>query len=149
MKLVIQRVLEANVKVEGELVGEIEEGLLVFLGIHIQDGPEKISHLVDKLIHLRIFADEEGKMNKSLLDIKGGVLLVSQFTLYADCKTGRRPSFLESAKSEKALALYEAFSSELEKALKVTSCPFATGVFGADMKIALINSGPVTLILEH
>ncbi|HNA61796.1 MAG TPA: D-aminoacyl-tRNA deacylase [Rhabdochlamydiaceae bacterium] len=144
MRLVIQRVLKASVCVEGQVVGEIGLGALVFFGVHKDDSPEKIDWLVQKLIHLRFFSDSAGKMNLSLLDTKGQVLIVSQFTLYADCREGRRPDFGLTAPSAIAKPMYDQFVAETKKHLAVE-----TGVFGAAMEVSLINDGPVTLILDH
>ncbi len=144
MKIVIQRVRQASVSVEGEVVGEIRQGALVFLGIHKEDRSTQIPPFVEKLIQLRIFQDEEGKMNRSLLDIQGELLIVSQFTLYANCKSGRRPSFTDSAPPDQANTLYELFIEEARK--KVSKVE--TGIFGALMQVSLCNDGPVTLVLE-
>lgn len=149
MRLIIQRVKSAKVEVEGAIVGSIEQGLLVLLGIHQKDEESFVSYLIDKMIHLRIFSDEEGKMNRSLVDVKGSVLVVSQFTLYADCNSGRRPSFTESAKADLALKFYESFIESLKKVLKETSCGVQTGQFGAMMQVSLVNDGPVTILLER
>lgn len=144
MKIVMQRVLHAKVEVEGACVGSIGHGLLVFLGVTHDDTEDEVEILTNKLIQLRIFEDAEGKMNRSLLDISGEVLLVSQFTLYADCSSGRRPSFIQAAMPERANMLYECFAKSLSyKGVKVEK-----GVFGADMKVSLLNEGPVTIILE-
>jgi D-tyrosyl-tRNA(Tyr) deacylase len=144
MRLVIQRVLKASVCVGGQVVGEIGTGALVFLGVHKDDSPEKIDWLVQKLIHLRFFSDSAGKMNLSILDIKGQVLIVSQFTLYGDCREGRRPDFGLTAPSAIAKPIYDRFVGETKKHL-----PVETGVFGAAMEIHLVNDGPVTFILDH
>lgn len=144
MKVVIQRVKKASVEVEKEVVGEITQGLLLLVGITHDDTEEDLAFLADKIVHLRIFEDNEGKMNLSLLDIGGEILSVSQFTLYGDCKKGRRPNFMNAAKPEIAKPLYERFNELLrEKGVKVE-----TGIFGAMMEVSLINDGPVTLILE-
>ncbi|MEI8301004.1 MAG: D-aminoacyl-tRNA deacylase [Chlamydiota bacterium] len=143
MKALLQRVSKAQVEVDQTVIGSIGAGLLLFLGIHTQDDTSCVDYLVDKVVNLRIFSDKDGKMNLSLLDVKGSVLLVSQFTLYGDCQTGRRPSFTESAKSDVAKPLYEYFIKELRK-----KCLVETGEFGANMQVNLINDGPVTLILE-
>jgi D-tyrosyl-tRNA(Tyr) deacylase len=143
MKLLIQRVTQAQVDIKGKTVGKIGPGMLVFIGIAHSDTQEEVRVLSKKLVHLRIFSDEAGKMNRSLLDIQGEALIVSQFTLYGDCKEGRRPSFIEAARPEHAQVLYEKFIEEV-KALGVA---VQTGVFGAEMKVSLINDGPVTLIL--
>ncbi len=144
MKVVLQRVQKAKVTAHGKVSGEIGNGLLVLVGIHQEDQRSQIRPLIEKLIHLRIFYDEEDKMNLSLLDIRGELLIVSQFTLYANCKSGRRPSFLDSAPPKKAQPLYDAFVEEAKKLVGRVE----TGVFGAYMNIELINDGPVTMILE-
>lgn len=145
MRIVIQRVTEAHVSVQGNIVGQIDQGLMLLLAVHRDDTPEKIPYFAEKIPHLRIFRDDDDKMNRSLLDIQGGILVISQFTLYGDCKTGRRPSFIESAPPEKAEALYQQLIEALEK--KIT--PVEAGVFGAYMQVSLINDGPVTLVLDH
>lgn len=145
MKLLIQRVIQASVEVNGEVVGAIGSGVLVFIGITHSDTKKQVDWLASKLVHMRLFEDAAGKMNQSLLDIKGSALLVPQFTLYGDCREGRRPSFTEAAPPEIAKPLFEAFVSDVQK-LKVT---VATGIFGAEMKVSLINDGPVTLFVER
>jgi D-tyrosyl-tRNA(Tyr) deacylase len=150
MRLVVQRVARAQVSVENKLVGKIGKGLLVFVGFSRGDEIEKADALAAKLVHLRIFSDELGKMNLSLLDVKGEVLIISQFTLYADL-TGRRPSFTESAKPEKANELYEYFKYQVETLIKKENPSFKnveSGVFGAHMSVELENDGPVTICLE-
>ena len=144
MKIVIQRVQKASVVVDGKTVGEIGQGLLVLLGIHQADQSGQIIPLVEKLINLRIFKDEQDKMNLSLLDIEGELLIVSQFTLYANCNSGRRPSFTDSAPPEMAKTLYEQFVKEA----KNRAHNVQTGIFGAYMEVNLINDGPVTILLE-
>lgn len=144
MKAVIQRVKYASLKVEGKLISQIEKGFLVFLGIGQGDDQQTGEKLAKKIANLRIFEDENGKMNLSLADIGGEVLLVSQFTLYADCKHGNRPSFFGAEKPEIAEKLYENFKILLEK----HQISVKTGIFGADMKIELLNDGPVTIILD-
>ena len=144
MKFVIQRVKNAQVDVEDKTVGKIENGFLVLIGITHTDTKEIADYLVKKLINLRIFEDENGKMNLSLKDINGSLLLVSQFTLYADCSGGNRPSFIDAAKPEIANELYEYIISECKKKIDKVQ----TGIFGADMKVSLLNDGPVTIILE-
>ncbi len=148
MRALIQRVSSAKVEVDNEIKGSINKGLLVLFGVHEEDTSEPISYLCEKLIHLRIFPDDNNKMNRSLVDVKGDLLIVSQFTLYADCSQGRRPSYIHSAKAEKALKLYEAFLSELKKISRQYGTKIETGVFGADMRVSLVNDGPVTIILE-
>lgn len=144
MKFVVQRAKEAQVDVEGKTVGKIDNGFLVLIGVTHTDTKEIADYLIKKLINLRVFKDDNGKMNLSLNDIGGSLLLVSQFTLYADCSGGNRPSFIEAAKPDMANELYEYIISECkEKISKVE-----TGIFGAEMKVSLINDGPVTIILE-
>lgn len=144
MKSVIQRVSEASVTIDGIVQGEIKTGFLVLLGITHSDTEKDVKWMVDKISGLRVFEDENGKMNLSLGDVKGELLIVSQFTLYGDARKGRRPSFIEAARPEKAIPLYEKF---IELA-KVKNINVATGEFGADMKVSLINDGPVTLIID-
>ena len=144
MKFVIQRVKEAEVKVDGQTTGKIDNGFLVLIGITHTDTKEIADYLVKKLINLRVFEDENGKMNLSLGDINGSLLLISQFTLYADCSGGNRPSFTEAAKPDFANELYEYIISECKKKVDKVE----TGIFGADMKVSLKNDGPVTIILE-
>jgi D-tyrosyl-tRNA(Tyr) deacylase len=144
VKLLIQRVTSANVVVDNKLISEIKNGLLVFIGIAEDDDESKIDWLAKKLINLRIFEDDKGKMNLSLIDKDYDILLISQFTLYANCERGRRPDFISAAKPEKALDLYKEFSSKLTKIYKSPQ----EGIFGADMKVSLLNDGPVTIILE-
>lgn len=144
MKLVIQRVANATVKVEGETIGEIEKGFLVLVGIKQGDTEAQADFLIKKLCNLRVFEDENNKMNLSIKDINGKLLIVSQFTLYADCKRGNRPSFIEAARPEEAEPLYEYFKQKCkEEGIEVQS-----GKFGADMKVSLLNDGPVTIVLE-
>ena len=144
MKLVIQRVKHAKVEVENKIVGKMGQGFLVLLGVGPDDTKETADYLVQKLIKLRVFKDENGKMNLALKDINGELLIVSQFTLYADCTGGNRPSFTLAAKPDKANELYEYFISKCEgENVKVDH-----GIFGADMKVELLNDGPVTIILE-
>ncbi len=144
MRAVIQRVNYSKVEVEGKVLGEIGEGLLILLGISSGDKKEDADYLADKIATLRIFRDENDKLNLSLLDIKGSVLVVSQFTLYGDCRKGRRPSFTSAASPQKAEELYKYF---IEK-LKTLEIPVEEGEFGAMMKVHLINDGPVTFILD-
>ena len=144
MKAVIQRVSEANVKVDGNIVGEISKGLLLLIGIDEEDEKNDADWLVQKILSLRIFGDEEGKLNRSVMDISGGILCISQFTLIADYKKGNRPSFIKAAKPEKAVPLFEYFKTEISKSgLKTES-----GIFGADMKVSLLNDGPVTIVMD-
>lgn len=144
MKVVITRVKSANVKVNQKIVSQINDGLLVLVGFTVNDNIEKIKYIVNKIINLRIFNDDNGQMNKSLLDINGSVLSVSQFTLYADTKKGRRPSYEKALKSEEATKLYQQFNQELQKYILTK-----TGIFGEDMQIESINDGPVTIIIEN
>ena len=144
MRVVVQRVLSASLKVDNKLISEIGKGLVVFLGIGEGDNEENLQKLMQKIAKLRIFEDENGKMNLSVNQVKGEVLLVSQFTLYGDCSHGNRPSFIKAEKPERAKMLYEMAKTELSnEGLKVK-----TGVFGADMKIDVLNDGPVTIILD-
>lgn len=143
MKIVIQRVSEASVAIEGEIVGAIQKGLLLLVGFGPEDGQEDVDYAVRKITQMRIFSDAEDKMNLSLLDIKGSILSISQFTLFANTKKGNRPAFTEAAKPEMASQLYEQFNQVLS-----AFCPLERGVFGADMKVSLVNDGPVTIILD-
>lgn len=145
MKLVVQRVKKANVVVENKTIGEINQGFMVLIGIGPTDNKEVADFLVQKLIHLRVFEDKNEKMNLSIQDINGELLLISQFTLYADCSHGNRPSFSEAAKPELANELYEYF---VQKCKEENIKKVATGEFGADMQVTLQNDGPVTIILE-
>ena len=144
MKIVLQRVSSASVKVDSKIVGRIEHGLLLLIGFSSTDTEESILPTIEKIVKLRIFSDEEGKMNKSVLDVEGSMLLISQFTLYADTKKGNRPSFIEAARPEQAIPLYEFFIAEMRK--RVTKVE--TGIFGADMKVELVNDGPVTIVFD-
>lgn len=144
MRAVVQRVREAWVTVEGETVGKIGPGLVVLIGVRQDDAPADAVYLADKIANLRIFEDDAGKMNRSLLDTGGAALIVSQFTLYGDARKGRRPSFTEAASGEAAQALYEAVCAKVAEA----GVPVARGVFGAKMTVALVNDGPVTLLLD-
>lgn len=144
MRAVVQRVTEASVLVEGELQGEIQRGFLVLLGVEENDEGTDLDYMVEKIVNLRIFEDNEGKMNRSLLDIQGDLLVVSQFTLLGDCRKGRRPSFINAARPDKANNLYENF---VEKA-KGYGIKVETGVFQAEMKVNLCNDGPVTLMID-
>lgn len=144
MKLVIQRVANATVKVDGEIIGQIEKGFLVLVGIKQGDTKEQADFLIKKLCNLRVFEDENNKMNLSLKDINGKLLIVSQFTLYADCKKGNRPSFIEAARPEEAEPLYEYF----KQGCRNEGIEVQSGKFGADMKVSLLNDGPVTIVLE-
>ena len=145
MRAVIQRVFQASVTVEGAIIGQIERGLMVLVGIVNEDDTIDIEWLSNKIINMRIFDDENGVMNKSLVEIEGALLLVSQFTLYASTKKGNRPSYIAAAKPEISIPLYEAMIQQLEKDL---GSSIQTGKFGADMKVALINDGPVTITID-
>ena len=144
MKLVIQRVKNASVEVDEKLVGNIKKGFLVLLGVGPEDTKESVNYLVEKLIKLRVFEDEHQKMNLSIKDINGELLIVSQFTLYADCTKGNRPSFANAAKPEIANELYEYFIGQC----KNQNIHVEHGIFGSDMQVSLLNDGPVTIILE-
>lgn len=144
MKLVIQRVSKAEVKVDNKIVGKIDNGFLVLFGAGKEDTKEQADFLAEKLCNLRVFGDENGKMNLSIKDINGELLVVSQFTLYADCKKGNRPSFVNAASPDVANELYEYFMNKCKVYVKNVQ----KGVFGADMKVSLLNDGPVTIILE-
>ncbi|MEK3853020.1 D-aminoacyl-tRNA deacylase [Cytobacillus sp. FSL H8-0458] len=144
MRVVVQRSKEASVTVDGETVGSIKKGFVLLVGVTHEDKEEDAAFLADKIANLRVFEDDAGKMNLSLLDQEGEILSVSQFTLYGDCRKGRRPNFMEAAKPDHAVEIYDAFNRFLEaKGLKVE-----TGKFGAMMDVQLTNDGPVTLILE-
>ena len=144
MKLVIQRVKEANVEVEGNIVGKIDKGFLILVGITHSDTTENADYLVKKVSNLRVFEDENGKMNLRIKDIDGKFLIVSQFTLYADCSGGNRPSFTNAARPEMANELYEYFCDKcVENGIEIQK-----GIFGANMKVGLVNDGPVTIVLE-
>ena len=144
MKFVIQRVLEASVKVEEEVIGKIGKGFLVLIGVGKEDTKEIADKLIKKLVGLRIFEDENGKTNLSLSDVSGELLLISQFTLYADCRKGFRPSFTDSGAPDLAEELYEYIIAECKKSIPSVE----TGSFGADMKVSLVNDGPFTIILD-
>ena len=144
MRAVIQRVKEAKVEVDQKIVGQINQGILVLFGCHKDDTENLLDYLVDKLINMRIFSDENDKMNLSLKEISGDILVVSQFTLLADTKKGRRPSFINSMEPKKANEFYEKFISKLKEHIK----NIQTGIFGAKMQISLINDGPVTFVLD-
>ena len=145
MVAVIQRVTESSVKINGEVKGEIGLGLMVLLGIEEADDASDIEWLSRKIINLRIFADDKGVMNRSLLEVSGELLLISQFTLHASTKKGNRPSYIKAARPEIAIPLYKSFIAAIEKEL---GTPIQTGEFGADMKVALVNDGPVTIIID-
>lgn len=144
MKFVIQRVKHASVTVEGQVLGKINKGFMVLIGVCESDNEEIADKMVKKLIGLRIFKDENGKTNLDLQSVGGELLLISQFTLYANCKKGNRPSFIDAAKPEKANALYEYIISECKKQIEVVE----KGEFGADMKVELLNDGPFTIVLD-
>ena len=144
MKFLVQRVKNAEVDIDNKTVGNIDKGFMVLIGITHTDTKEIADYLIKKLINLRVFEDENGKMNLSLKDVNGSLLLISQFTLYADCSSGNRPSFTNAAKPDFANELYEYIIAECKKKINIVE----TGVFGADMKVELINDGPVTIILE-
>jgi D-aminoacyl-tRNA deacylase len=144
MRLLIQRVQEARVFIQKQVYSEIGPGLLVLLGIHKEDDASQIQWLVNKLIHLRIFRDEEGKMNQSVKEAGGEILVVSQFTLYGNCLSGRRPDFIQAASPAKAEPLYQQFIKQLSQEMG----SIRTGIFGAEMQISLINDGPVTFLIE-
>jgi len=145
MKVVVQRVKKASVTVDEITTGSINDGLVVLLGIHQDDTIENMDWIADKIIKLRIFQDDDGKMNRSVQDISGSILLISQFTLYGDLKKGTRPSFIEAARPEVAIPLYEAMITRLQD----HGLHVETGIFGAMMDVSLVNSGPVTIILER
>ena len=144
MRTVVQRVSSASVTVDGNVIGKINKGFLVLLGIKSTDTKQDVDYMVKKVINLRIFRDENDKMNLSLKDVNGELLIVSQFTLYGDASGGNRPSFIEAGKPDIAIPLYEYFISECKKQISVVQ----NGKFGADMKVELLNDGPVTIIME-
>ena len=145
MRAVIQRVTEASCTVDGESTGKITQGFLVLLGIEDADTNEDLQWLAQKIVGLRVFSDENGLMNKALADIEGSILLISQFTLFAQTKKGNRPSFIKAAKPDKAIPMYEQMIKTLTN---LTGKKIATGIFGADMKISLVNDGPVTILID-
>lgn len=144
MRVVIQRSKKASVSIENKVVGEINNGFVLLVGIEDADTEEDVDYLVRKISKLRVFEDEEGKMNLSLADVQGEILSISQFTLHANTKKGNRPSFIDAARPDKAVPLYEHFNQEL----KNTGFTVATGEFGADMQVALVNDGPVTILID-
>lgn len=143
MRAVVQRVDRASVTIDGNVNGKIEKGFMVLMGIDEKDGQKDLDYICDKLMGLRIFEDEEGKMNRSIIDAGGSILLISQFTLYGDARKGKRPSFIRAARPEKAIPLYEAAIAKLSEKVHVE-----TGIFGAEMKVELVNDGPVTILLD-
>ncbi len=145
MRVVLQRVKQASVSVENKAVGEIQHGLMILLGIEEADTNEDVEWLVGKIVQMRIFADENGQMNKSVVDVQGDLLVVSQFTLFAATKKGNRPSFIRAARPETAIPLYESFLKSCENLL---GKPVQKGIFGADMQVSLINDGPVTICVD-
>lgn len=145
MKIVVQRVKNASVEVDDSLVSKIDKGLLLFLGVGKNDNEVIADKLIKKVCNLRIFEDENGKMNKSVVDVNGDLLIVSQFTLYANCKSGNRPSFTEAGEPEKANELYEYFKLHCKDYVQKVE----SGIFGADMKVSLLNDGPVTILLDE
>ena len=144
MRVLVQRVLSSSVEVDNKVVGEINNGLLLLVGFTEGDSIKEIEYMVDKVINLRILDDENGVMNKSLLDVGGSILSVSQFTLYADASKGRRPSYVKALGGDKSILLYDEFNKKLNK----TGINIQTGIFGAEMKVNLINDGPITIMLE-
>ena len=144
MKVIVQRVTYASVTINNKLKGKINSGFLVLLGIESTDTKQDVDYLVKKIVNLRIFSDTNNKMNLSLKDVNGQLLIISQFTLYANCKDGNRPSFISAAKPDVAIPLYEYFIEECKKQIPIVE----TGVFGADMKVSLLNDGPVTIIID-
>ena len=144
MKVVLQRSLNSKVEVDNKVVGSIDKGLVILVGFTSGDDIEKIDYMVNKILNLRIFDDENGVMNKSLLDTGGSILSISQFTLYADTLKGRRPSYIDALRGEEATKLYDIFNEKLRNYVSVS-----TGIFGADMKVSITNDGPVTIIMER
>ena len=143
MRAVVQRVDRASVTIDGNVNGKIEKGFMVLMGIDEKDEQKDLDYICDKLMGLRIFEEEEGKMNRSIIDAGGSILLISQFTLYGDARKGKRPSFIRAARPEKAIPLYEAAIAKLSEKVHVE-----TGIFGAEMKVELVNDGPVTILLD-
>lgn len=144
MRAVIQRVSQAKVVVDDKTVGQINRGFMILLGVHEEDTQDDVDYLVGKISKLRVFEDDQQKMNRSIIDVGGEILSISQFTLFADTKKGNRPSFVQAAKPDTAIPLYEAFNEGLRQA----GIPVETGIFGADMKCHLVNDGPVTIIID-
>ena len=143
MRILVQRSLNSSVSVDGKVIGSIDRGLVLLVGFTEGDNSEKIDYLIKRVLNLRIFDDEEGIMNKSILDVGGSILSISQFTLYADTKKGNRPSYINALSGEKAIKLYDEFNKKLSEFIHVE-----TGEFGADMKVNILNDGPVTILLE-
>ena len=143
MKVLVQRSLESSVEVDNEITGKIDKGLVLLVGFTLGDTIEDIDYLVKKVVNLRIFDDENSIMNKSILDVGGSILSISQFTLYADARKGNRPSYIDAMKGEEAIKMYELFNQKLEEHVNVQN-----GIFGADMKVSITNDGPVTIMLE-
>lgn len=144
MRAVVQRVTQSHVEIEGKIVGKIDAGMMVLLGVQQGDEADDLRFMIDKLTNLRIFSDEQGKMNRSLIDTGGAMLLISQFTLLGDCSRGRRPSFVQAELPDRARSLYE----ELAEKLRDLGIRVETGVFAADMQVHLVNDGPVTILLD-
>lgn len=144
MKIVVQRSLKSSVKVDNKVVGSIDHGLVLLVGFTYKDDIDIIDYMVDKVLNLRIFDDENGIMNKSLLDVGGDILSISQFTLYADSRKGRRPSYVNALNGAEAIKLYDIFNEKLRSHVKVE-----TGIFGAEMEVSITNDGPITIILER
>ena len=144
MKVVLQRSLNSQVEVDNKVVGPIDKGLVILVGFTSGDDIDKIDYMVNKIVNLRIFDDENGVMNKSLLDTGGSILSISQFTLYADTLKGRRPSYIDALRGEEATNLYDMFNEKLRNYVSVS-----TGIFGSDMKVSITNDGPVTIIMER
>lgn len=145
MRTVVQRVSESAVRINGKITASIGPGLLILLGVHVNDTLDQVSWMAQKVAKLRIFEDVEGKMNLSVSDVVGQILVVSQFTLYGDARKGNRPSFIDAARPEMAVSLVEAFVKEVASA---SGCVVAAGVFGADMNVSLVNDGPVTIVID-
>ncbi len=145
MRIILQRVSEASVTIDNEVKGQIDHGFLILLGIEHEDEQSDADWLIQKINNLRVFTDNEGKMNHSIQDLKGSILLISQFTLFASTKKGNRPSYIQAARPEVAIPLYSYFTEELKR---ITQLTVETGVFGSDMKVALINDGPVTISMD-
>ncbi len=143
MRVLVQRSLESSVSVDSKVVGKISKGLVLLVGFHKDDTVQDIDYMIQKVLHLRIFNDEQGMMNRSILESNGEILSISQFTLYADTKKGNRPSYIEAMKSDQAKILYNLWNQKLSELISVE-----TGVFGADMKVSITNDGPITIMLE-